>query len=139
MRDRLAHLLLSVGEHRGEEVERIAADLSQRTADTDMRRFTADVADLVERTAPSSLGELDAGRLVLDLTRTCAAAGLRPPPELSMIGKALLNLDMVARILDPDVAPVEIVQDRALELVRGGATPSLSGMLNSAREARDFV
>ena len=44
-----------------------------------------------------------------------------------MVGKALLNLDMVARILDPDVAPVSIVQDRALELVRGSATPTLSG------------
>jgi len=46
---------------------------------------------------------------------------------------------MVARILDPDVAPVQIVQDRAMELVRGGVTPSLSGMLNAAMEARDFA
>jgi esterase/lipase superfamily enzyme len=34
---------------------------------------------------------------------------------------------------------VEIVQDRALELVRGGVTPSLSGMLNAAMEAREFA
>jgi ubiquinone biosynthesis protein len=139
MRDRLVQLLLSVGEQRGEEVARIAADLSERTSDADMRRFTADVADLVERTAPASLGELDAGRLVLDLTRTCATAGLRPPPELSMVGKALLNLDMVARILDPDVAPVRIVQDRAVALARGGLAPTLSGVLSAAMEAREFA
>jgi predicted unusual protein kinase regulating ubiquinone biosynthesis (AarF/ABC1/UbiB family) len=107
--------------------------------DCDLRRFTSEVADLVERRAGSTVEELDAGRMVLDLTRACAAAGLRPPPELSMVGKALLNLDMVARILDPDVAPVEILQEQALTLARSGATPSLSGILSAAMEARDFA
>ena len=139
VRDRLIRLLLAVGERRGEEVARIAADMSEPTAECDQRRFTADVADLVERRAGSTIEQLDAGRLVMDLTRACAASGLRPPPELSMVGKALLNLDMVARILDPQVAPVEIVQSRAVELARGGMTPSLSGMLNAAMEARDFT
>jgi ubiquinone biosynthesis protein len=139
LRDRLVRLLLAVGERRGEEVARIAADMSEPMVDCDQRRFTADVADLVERRAGGTLEELDAGKLVMDLTRACAAAGLRPPPELSMVGKALLNLDMVARILDPQVAPVEIVRSRAVELARGGMTPSLSGVLNAAMEARDFA
>jgi ubiquinone biosynthesis protein len=138
-RDRLVRLLLAVGERRGEEVARIAADMSEPTDSCDQRRFTADVADLVERRAGSTIDQLDAGRLVMDLTRACASAGLRPPPEMSMVGKALLNLDMVARILDPQVAPVEIVQSRALELARGGMTPSLSGVLNAAMEARGFA
>jgi len=139
MRERLIRLLLAVGERRGEEVARIAASMSQPMGDCDQRRFTADVAELVERDAFSTVGQLDAGRLVLDLTRACGAAGLRPPPELSMVGKALLNLDHVARILDPDVAPLEIVQSRAVDLARGGMTPSLSGVLNAAMEARDFA
>jgi ubiquinone biosynthesis protein len=138
-RDRLVRLLLAVGERRGEEVARIAADMSESTDGCDQRRFTADVADLVERRAGSTIDQLDAGRLVMDLTRACASAGLRPPPEMSMVGKALLNLDMVARILDPQVVPVEIVQSRALELARGGMTPSLSGVLNAAMEARGFA
>jgi predicted unusual protein kinase regulating ubiquinone biosynthesis (AarF/ABC1/UbiB family) len=139
MRERLIRLLLAVGERRGEEVARIAAAMSQPMQDCDQHRFTADIAELVERDAVATLGQLDAGKLVLDLTRVCGAAGLRPPPELSMVGKALLNLDHVARILDPDVAPLEIVQSRAVELARGGMTPSLSGMLNAAMEARDFA
>jgi predicted unusual protein kinase regulating ubiquinone biosynthesis (AarF/ABC1/UbiB family) len=139
LRERLLQLLLSLGERRGEDVARVAIDLCERTQDCDIRRFTADVADLVERTAPSSLGQLDAGRLVLDLTRACAAAGLRPPAELSMVGKALLNLDMIARALDPDVAPVDLVRDRTFALARGGVRPTLSGVVNAALEARDFA
>ena len=139
LRDRLIRLLLAVAERRGEEVARLATDMSELAGDCDMRRFTNDVADLVERQAGSTIEEMDAGRLVLDLTRACAAAGLRPPPELSMVGKALLNLDMVARILDPEVAPVEILQEQALTLARSGATPSLTGMLSAAMEARNFA
>ena len=139
MREHLIRLLMAVGERRGEEVARLAMGMSEPTDDCDARHFTGEVADLVERYATTSVGQLDAGRLVLDLTRACAAAGLKPPPEMSMVGKALLNLDMVARILDPDVEPVSIVQDRALELVRGGVTPTLSGMINAAMDARDFA
>lgn len=139
LRDRLIRLLLALSERRSEEVARMAAELSEPAGDCDMRRFTVDVADLVERQAGSTVENIDAGRLVLDLTRACAAAGLRPPPEMSMVGKALLNLDMVARILDPDVAPVELLQEQAVTLARGGMAPSLSGMLNAALEARDFA
>ena|SRR5436190_14129883 len=113
--------------------------MSEPLAHCDQRKFVADVADLVDRRAGATIEELDAGRLVLELTRACGAAGLRPPVEMSMVGKALLNLDMVARILDPQVAPVEIVRARALELARGGISPSLSGALNAAMETRNFV
>jgi predicted unusual protein kinase regulating ubiquinone biosynthesis (AarF/ABC1/UbiB family) len=139
LRDRLVRLLLALGERRSEEVARIAAEMSEQIGDCDERRFNADIGELVERHAQTSLGELDAGRLVLDLTRACGAAGLRPPPELSMVGKALLNLDIVARTLDPDVAPLVIVQERAVALARGGMSPSISGLLTAAMETRDFV
>jgi ubiquinone biosynthesis protein len=139
MRDHLIRLLLAVGERRSEEVARIAASMSTPMDGCNQRRFVVDVAELVERDAVATVGQFEAGRMVLDLTRACGAAGLRPPPELSMVGKALLNLDLVARILDPDVAPMQIVQGRAVELARGGVTPSLSGVLNAAIEARDFA
>jgi predicted unusual protein kinase regulating ubiquinone biosynthesis (AarF/ABC1/UbiB family) len=139
LRDSLVRLMLALGEGQGEEVARIAVDLSEPLDDCDVRRFSADVADLVERRAGSTVERLDAGRLVLDLTRACGASGLRPPAELSMIGKALLNLDMVARILDPQVMPVEILRSRTVELAGAGMAPSLSGMLSAAMEARNFA
>ncbi len=139
MRDRLLRLLLALGEGRGEEVARVAAEMCESTSSYDPRRFTADVADLVERTATSTMEQIEAGRLVLDLTRASAAAGLRPPPELSMVGKALLNVDHVARFLDPEVEPVQIVRERAVRLAGGGVRPSLSGVLNAVLEAREFA
>ena len=139
MRERLLRLLLALGEGRGEEVARIAIDMAESSSSFDPRTFTTDVADMVERTTNSTIEQIDAGRLVLDLTRASAAAGLRPPAELSMVGKALLNLDHVARLLDPQVEPVRILRERALGLAGGGVRPSLSGMLNAVLEAREFA
>jgi predicted unusual protein kinase regulating ubiquinone biosynthesis (AarF/ABC1/UbiB family) len=139
MRDRLFRLLLAVAERRGEEVARIARDLSEPAPACDVRRLTSDIADLVERQAVGTIEEMDAGRLVLELTRTCAAAGLRPPAELSMVGKALLNLDMVVRILDPQLAPAQIMREQALGLAGSAARPTMSGVLGAAMEARDFA
>jgi predicted unusual protein kinase regulating ubiquinone biosynthesis (AarF/ABC1/UbiB family) len=139
MRDRFLRVLLALGEGRGEEVARAAIEMCERPSGFDPRPFTADVADMVERTVASTVEQIDAGRLVLDLTRAAAAAGLRPPPELSMVGKALLNLDHVARLLDPDLEPVQIVRERALGLAGGGVRPSLSGLLNAVLDAREFA
>ncbi|HWC33584.1 MAG TPA: AarF/UbiB family protein [Mycobacteriales bacterium] len=139
MRDRLLRLLIAFGERRGEEVARVAIDMCESTSSADPRRFTTDVAEMVERTATLAVGQIEAGRLVLDLTRASAAAGLRPPPELSMVGKALLNVDHVARSLDPDVEPVQIIRERAVGLAGDGVRPSLSGVLNAVLEAREFA
>lgn len=43
--------------------------------------------------------------MVGELARISGDCGLRPPAELTMLGKALLNLDQVADKLDPDFDP----------------------------------
>ena len=44
-------------------------------------------------------GALSAG------ARFCGDCGVRVPPELTMLGKTLLNLDLVGRTVDPDFDP----------------------------------
>ena len=139
LRDRLIRLLLSLTEGRGEEVARIAAEISVQLPEFDGRRFEADVADLVARVGQLSAADLDAGSVVLELTAICGRSGLRAPAELTMVGKALLNLDGIARILDPSFVPTRALEQHAVELVRAGARPSLSGMVGTLMDARDFA
>jgi predicted unusual protein kinase regulating ubiquinone biosynthesis (AarF/ABC1/UbiB family) len=63
------------------------------------------VRDLVADHQESTLRDLQVGRLVLQVTRLAADAGLRLPAELMMLGKTFLNLDEIARRLDPDFNP----------------------------------
>jgi ubiquinone biosynthesis protein len=139
LRQQLVRLLLALGEQRGEEVARVLIHIGEPLAGFDNRLLVEAVALQVERAADATIGGLDAGRLVMDLMRSCAEARLRPPVELSMVAKALLNLDLVARTLDPDVVPVELVRERAVELAGAGMKPSLGGLLSAAMEAREFA
>lgn len=61
--------------------------------------------DLVADYQEVSLRDLQVGRLVMQVTRVAAENGLRLPVELMMLGKTFLNLDEIARRLDPEFNP----------------------------------
>ena len=85
------------------------------------------------------MAEIDAGTVMLEMSRISGEAGLRPPPELAMLGKAMLNLDQVAHILDPDFQPSEAVRRHSAEIIQAEMRGSGRGLLTSVLEARDFV
>jgi predicted unusual protein kinase regulating ubiquinone biosynthesis (AarF/ABC1/UbiB family) len=64
---------------------------------------------------------------------------LRLPPELSMLGKALLNLDQVANALDPSFEPEAAIKAHSHEIMQGQMTASSGSVFASLLEARDFV
>jgi predicted unusual protein kinase regulating ubiquinone biosynthesis (AarF/ABC1/UbiB family) len=56
--------------------------------------------------------------LILDLSRVGAASGLRPPPELALLGKTLLNLEAVSKALDPALDTRQILRDHMDSIAR---------------------
>jgi predicted unusual protein kinase regulating ubiquinone biosynthesis (AarF/ABC1/UbiB family) len=59
------------------------------------------------------LRDLALGRLLFDAVRSAAERGYRMPREMTMIGKTLLNIDEVARRLDPDFDPNASIRKHA--------------------------
>ena len=141
MQEHLVKLLLAVGEGRGDEVARLATRMGTKLADFDAERLERETVDLVARNQGTRLSQIGAGTILADLMRICGDAHLRPPPELTMMGKAMLNLDQVARTLDPDFDPQGALQRRAADLFQRRAWRSTSqgGMMRAALEAREFV
>ncbi len=66
------------------------------------------------------------GRLVLELARIGAACGLRPPPEMSILGKTLLNLEAVTDALDPNLDVRALVEQHLQQVLRQQAISSMS-------------
>ena len=66
------------------------------------------------------------GRLVLELTRVGAACGLRPPAELSILGKTLLNLEAVTTALEPQLDTRAVVENHLRQVMQQQALASLS-------------
>ncbi|GAA6526165.1 AarF/UbiB family protein [Intrasporangium sp. DVR] len=138
VRDQIVKLLLTLSEGDGEEAALVLAEMGHPLAGYDAARFRDDVSHLVS-TAVTMGSEVDSGSVLVELSRLSGQHGLRPPAEMAMIGKTLLNLDQVTQHLDPAFVPSEAIRDNIEELLRGGLSVSLSGAISSAIEAKNFA
>ncbi|HJR25535.1 MAG TPA: AarF/UbiB family protein [Acidimicrobiales bacterium] len=140
MQDRLVTLLLAIGDRRGRDAADVAIAIGRPLDWFDPEQFRQRAADLVGRAA-GAVGELQAGALVAELIQIAGASGLRLPSELTMLGKALLNLDEIVRLLDPTFSPDEAIRDETTELMRKKLLQSASpgNVLSAAMQAKEFA
>jgi predicted unusual protein kinase regulating ubiquinone biosynthesis (AarF/ABC1/UbiB family) len=126
-RERLLKLLFAAVDGRGEAVANEAIDLGTRLEDFDDERFVREIGHMVARYAAHTGQQgRSEGRMMLELVRISTACGLRTPPELSLLGKTLLNLERVAALLDPDIDVKSIVEDHLEHVLRMRLRRSLS-------------
>src|SRR4051794_6756495 len=141
IQDSLVKLLLAVSEGHGQEVADIAIGLGRKLDDYDGDEFRRRAAMLITENQTLTLVDMQAGAGVGGLTRISASCGLRLPPELTMLGKALLNLDEVARALDPTFEPNLAIQEHGAEIVRRkllhAATPAAA--VAAMMDAKEFA
>jgi predicted unusual protein kinase regulating ubiquinone biosynthesis (AarF/ABC1/UbiB family) len=138
-REKLLKLLLALADARPDEVVRAARSMGQELTDYDPVRFERAVARVVARAASSSMADLELGTMVLNLIREAGECGLRMDPELTMLGKAMLNLDQVATVLDPDFEPIEALRRHTTGLMKTSMKSSPAAMLSSMLEAKEFA
>jgi predicted unusual protein kinase regulating ubiquinone biosynthesis (AarF/ABC1/UbiB family) len=140
-RDKLLQLLVAMSDNDGEEAAGAAIALGERRDDVDFDEatFVRRVTDLVADQHASSVGRLSPGTLLGEVSRIAADAGLRPAPELTMLAKALLNLDEVARRLDPDFVPAEAVRAYAAGLLRRRLVPTPGRVLAATMDVKEFA
>jgi ubiquinone biosynthesis protein len=141
LQDRLIRLLAAVSEGQAAEAAALLIDMGDRSPEFDGDEYRRQVSHLVVGNQTVSVGELEAGRVVGELARIAASCGLKPPVEMTMIGKALLNLDQVARILDPTFDPNAAIREHTAEVVRRRllASASPANVLHAAMDAKEFA
>ncbi len=135
LRERLLKLLFAAVDGRGEEVADEIIGISTRLEFFDEERYLRETGQIIARYAANS--SFSEGRVVLDLVRIATASGLRTPPELSLLGKALLNLETVCRLLSPDLDTRRIVERQLQHVMRARLKKSLSAA-NLASEAMEM-
>ncbi|MET1025308.1 MAG: AarF/UbiB family protein, partial [Pseudoxanthomonas sp.] len=135
-RERLLKLLFAAVDGRGESVAREMLALGTQLEDFDGERFNREIGQLISRYSAHSETTSE-GIVVLDLVRTAMACGLRTPPELSMLGKALLNLDTVCRALSPELDAKAVVEGHLQHVMRARLRQSFSSP-NMASELMDL-
>jgi len=141
MQDSLVKLLLAVSEGRGSEAAEAALELGERLDGFDEDRFHRNVADLVSFHQGLAMEDIQPGAIVAELTRIAGESGQRPAPELTMLGKALLNLDDVARRLHPEFDPNAAIQEHAARLLESRLSHAVSpaNLFSAALDAKEFA
>ena len=139
--ERLLELLMAAAEGRGDEAADVVVDLGARTETFDERALRKEIVELVTTCQNASLAELQVGRLLLDMNQRAGAHGLRSPTELALLGKTLLNLDVVARALAPRLDVNAAVRDESISLMRQRMLRSVSParVLSTMLDAKQFA
>ena len=141
LRDQLLKLIIAISNGMGDEAAEVAWQIGEPLPDADRDGVRREIAALVAWNEGLTVKDIQVGRVVLEITRLSGAHGLRVPADLAMLGKALLNLDKVARTLHPGFDPNASVRRNAAEIasrrMKDGLTPE--SFLASIVDARDFL
>jgi ubiquinone biosynthesis protein len=139
--DALIKLLLAVSGGRGGDAADVMVGLGEKLAGFDGAAFRRRVGEVVDANMTVAVGDVQAGDVIGQVLRAAGESGLRPPSELTMMGKTLLNLDEVARILDPTFEPNPAIEAHAGELMRKKMMQSASpgNVMAAAIDAKEFA
>ena len=139
--ENLLRLLLAISEGRGDEAADVSMKMGEPKPNFDKRDFEHRVANLVAQHSDATLNQINAGHVVLEITRISADCWFRLPPEFTLIAKALLNLDRVVYTLFPDFDPNEIIRDEATSILTRQLVKSIEPgtVLTRVIEVKEFV
>jgi ubiquinone biosynthesis protein len=141
LQEDLLQLLIAISEGRGEEAAQIAIKIGQKKDDFDEQEFTRRISEIVAAQQAATLGQMQVGRVVLEVTQSAAATGVRVPAELTMLGKTLLNLDQVGRALAPEFDPNASIRRNAADILQSRLVKSLSpgNLFSGILEVKDLL
>jgi ubiquinone biosynthesis protein len=141
LQEDLLQLLLAISEGHGEEAAQIAIKIGERKEDFDEKDFSRRISEIVVVQKTATVEQMQVGRLVLEVTQTSAESGIRVPPELTMLGKTLLNLDQVARTLAPEFDPNASIRSNGAQILQRRVLKTLSpgNLFSGVLELKDLL
>ena len=111
MREKVTRVLMALGDHRGDDVAATLIEMGEPQTDFDRVGYTRAISALVARNLELTAAEVQAGRLLFDVIDLSFRSGLRLPAEMTLLAKALFNLDGVTRALEPSYTPLDTIRE----------------------------
>ncbi len=117
MQENLLKLLVAVSEGDNEQAAYIIISISRTDENFNREQFKRRVSQIITSAQNQSLEQLNVGKSLLDMSKTAMDNGLFVPSELTLLGKTLLQLDEVGKIMDPKFDPYAAVRRNVAILV----------------------
>jgi ubiquinone biosynthesis protein len=116
-RRNLALLLLAVAQNRADDVADLILGLSKTSFASDEPAFLQDLRRKLPRYHWRPLSGIRAGEALADLQRISFEYGISLPTSFALVGKTLAQADSIARVLHPELDPIELLEEDALEVM----------------------
>jgi len=140
-RDHVVRLLLDLADNRGEHAAEMMIEVGTELPGFDREGYVREIASLMARNYNLTLADLDTGKVLYELINTSYQRGLRLPAELTLLAKALFNLDNVTRSIDPTFSPIPTIREFGNKIVADRAKRDLNPrrLFQLATEGNDFL
>jgi ubiquinone biosynthesis protein len=141
MRELIVRLLMSIAENRGDEAAETLIEMGETTSGFERTTYERAMASLIARNYDLAVGEVQAGEILYEVINLSYGNGLRLPAELTLLAKAMFNLDHVTRALDPAFTPIETIREYGNEIAADRARREFSPrrIVQLAGEAGDLM
>jgi ubiquinone biosynthesis protein len=141
MRDHVVRLLLAMAENNGDAAAQALIEMGEVPEEFNRTAYTRDVAALIAKHANQTVEETPAGVILYEIITIAFREGLKLPAELTLLAKALFNLDAVTRSLDPNFNPTQSIRDYTAEIANKRAQRDMSPrrLFQMAAETSDLV
>jgi ubiquinone biosynthesis protein len=126
MRNAVVSLFLAMAENQGDTAAEVLISIGEHAETFDRTAYTREVAAIVAKHADETVGETPAGLVLYQMISVGYSAGLKLPAELTLLAKALFNLDAVTRSLDRSFNPSQTMRDYATNIANERARRDLS-------------
>jgi ubiquinone biosynthesis protein len=141
MRDHVVRLLLAMAENNGDAAAETLIEMGAVPEVFDRSAYIRDIAALIAKHANQTVEETPAGIVLYEMIAIAFREGLKLPAELTLLAKALFNLDAVTRALDPNFNPSQSIRDYTAEIANQRAKRDMSPrrLFQMASETSDLM
>jgi ubiquinone biosynthesis protein len=113
----LSLLLLALAQNRADDVADLIMSLSLTNVQSDQPRFVHDVRRKLPRFHWRPLSGIRAGEALADLQRIALDHNIALPTSFALVGKTLAQADSIARRLSPQLDPIALMEEEAIEVM----------------------
>jgi ubiquinone biosynthesis protein len=141
MKDKVIRLLLSMADHNGEAAAETLIEMGEVTEQFNRPAYLREASALIAANIDQTVGDTSAGLVLYQLISIAFRQGLKLPAALTLLAKALFNLDAITRCLDPQFNPTQAIRDYTSEIATKRARRDLSPqrLFQIATETVDLV
>ena len=126
LREQVVRLLLDLADNRGDDAADTLVEIGTELPGFDREAYVREIAALLARSYNLTIGALDAGKVLYELINISYQRGVRLPAELTLLAKALFNLDAVTKAIDPLYSPIPTIREFGNQIVADRARRDLN-------------